>query len=1373
MSRYTTYGRTTSNTSTSQQLSSNVNTDIGGNLVLGQAGKVLLDPDDLIPGQNDQVASKLYVDQEISGVISGIPPDQVGIQTLNPIGSNSVTAEGGAIDIQVTGTGLAVTGDDTLKRIDFDVTGINTSINTLNSHASNTSNPHSVTYTQLGNTDAITEGTTNLFFTTAEKSKLAGVEANSNNYTTFNSDFDTRLGTKNTDDINEGLTNLFYTSGRFTTDLAGKTTDDLTEGTNLYYTDTRADARVNIHGSRTDNPHSVTKEQLGLGDVSNIKHNFVGTTQPASFNDDTQGYSVGSIWIDTVLTTSFICIDATTGSAVWTRISLLSDAEIKTAYENNPDTNTLTDLLLSKLNAIEDNATADQTGAEIKTLYELEADTNAYTDVEKSKLAGIQDNANNYTTFNSDFDTRLGTKTTTDIAEGTNLYFNTSRVDTHLNNNVIDDVGAVSGTKLWSSNKVNTEINNAISGLDIKDCVQTATTMGQNIDLVTGGLIVVDGVTTTEGMRVLVKNQTDPKENGIYTASSGSWTRSTDMDGTPANEVSAGNFTFVCSETPAVNAKTGWVVLGDGILTLGTHDINWAPFSSATDYTADESTLTLAGTVFSVKDNAQLVLSGIDTTAPNFIIDNPSGNMQFNANSDITLNPTGETISNQNIRVVAGKQLQSNTLNPATGVGVNVNGFVFGTDDITCNFTKTTPATQPAHVKLDSNNGITLGTANLNIISENAIDLNIGNSNVVSADALSVDVVPELKVNQINDRTGGGVTIETANINAGLIKGANGSVTAPTFTFNSEPSLGFYRCALSCMSFAVGGADRLRIEGATIRPHTGATMDLGYHLTGTAWNHVYAKTQNAGTPAYSFENDTNTGIYSPAAENVSISCAGAQKFNVSSASTTCLTPLLVDTINDRSGGGITVEGMKINNNHVTDVETFKFTDSFAGTVGTTINKFSLLGSNTTYGISVYNQQFAFLCNFPTCSHVFYNDGSESMRVGKTDVTVHSSRNLRTDTLRESTTAGLTVQDTKYIHFKDDVGTPGSINKICMWGAGCQYGFGISNHSIDYVTYELANHNFYAGATNILTMNATANTSHVPINVNVINEKTLNAGVNIDSVLVKDNTVSATLYNVSTNGLKVQENIIGYDESTQPTPQDLVIRAQRADDSVKPGQSNGGNLSLNAGDTIYNNDNPANDSLGGGNVDIVCGTNQSGLLKGGYDGVMRVYCSNSAGGHNEKLRISKSSVDLKDTPLTGVRTLLIYNSVPTGNPDPAPTFTPAVTVTWQAFNVKRAYIMGESHCYNFFIVFTTPQNADTETLQFNVSQLNIPSLNSTGGTIIHYLQTTPGGALVELATGLVQLTNNNGTVTIRSTSSNKFNKGHQHVLIGSVVFTPFV
>ena len=68
-----------------------------------------------------------------------------------------------------------------------------------------------------------------------------------------------------------------------------------------------------------------------------------------------------------------------------------SDAEVKTAYENNSDTNAYTDAEKTKLTNIETAATADQTGAQIKTLYQ--AETNAFTDAQFTKLAAIEASA--------------------------------------------------------------------------------------------------------------------------------------------------------------------------------------------------------------------------------------------------------------------------------------------------------------------------------------------------------------------------------------------------------------------------------------------------------------------------------------------------------------------------------------------------------------------------------------------------------------------------------------------------------------------------------------------------------------------------------------------------------------------------------------------------------------------------------------------------------------------------------------------------------------------------------------------------------------------------------------------------------------------
>lgn len=70
--------------------------------------------------------------------------------------------------------------------------------------------------------------------------------------------------------------------------------------------------------------------------------------------------------------------------------SELTDAQIKTKYESNPDTNAFTDSDESKLDGIQAGAQVNQSNSQIKTQYEANPDTNAFQDAEKTKLSGIE-----------------------------------------------------------------------------------------------------------------------------------------------------------------------------------------------------------------------------------------------------------------------------------------------------------------------------------------------------------------------------------------------------------------------------------------------------------------------------------------------------------------------------------------------------------------------------------------------------------------------------------------------------------------------------------------------------------------------------------------------------------------------------------------------------------------------------------------------------------------------------------------------------------------------------------------------------------------------------------------------------------------------
>ena len=157
-------------------------------------------------------------------------------------------------------------------------------------------------------------------------------------------------------------------------------------------------------------------------------------------------------------------------------------------------------------------------------------------------------------------------------------------------------------------------VDSVAQGLDWKESVRIATLAGEDltagsfggtytagggptatgeftlVDLssATGGSI--DGVFFTGvagtglvvGDRVLIKNQADPKQNGIYEitagpAGSATLTRAEDQDGSPASEVSGGNTVFV-EDTglgSGVNENTAWAVVFDGNVTLNTDNVDW------------------------------------------------------------------------------------------------------------------------------------------------------------------------------------------------------------------------------------------------------------------------------------------------------------------------------------------------------------------------------------------------------------------------------------------------------------------------------------------------------------------------------------------------------------------------------------------------------------------------------------------------------------------------------------------------------------------------------------------------------------------------------------------------------------------------------
>ena len=176
-------------------------------------------------------------------------------------------------------------------------------------------------------------------------------------------------------------------------------------------------------------------------------------------------------------------------------------------------------------------------------------------------------------------------------------------------------------------------VDAVVQGLDIKASVRAATIT----DITLSGVQTVDGVTLQVGDRILVKAQNDAKTNGIYVVASEAWTRSTDADNTPSNEVSGGMFVFV--EEGTVNADTGWVLSNiDGNVVLGTDDLGFTQFSAAGVATPGAG-LSKTGNVLDVNvDDVTVYIDGSDklaikssATSGQVLVSNGSGTAAWGA----------------------------------------------------------------------------------------------------------------------------------------------------------------------------------------------------------------------------------------------------------------------------------------------------------------------------------------------------------------------------------------------------------------------------------------------------------------------------------------------------------------------------------------------------------------------------------------------------------------------------------------------------------------------------------------------------------------------------------------------------------------------
>lgn len=206
------------------------------------------------------------------------------------------------------------------------------------------------------------------------------------------------------------------------------------------------------------------------------------------------------------------------------------------------------------------------------------------------------------------------------------------------------------------------------AGLSWKAPVTAASTV--NIATLSG-LLTVDTVTLVAGETVLVKNQTNAADNGIYVASAGAWTRSIGAD---VWEEFIGAIVFVVEGTQSGSA---WFCTAQPGGTLGVTAINWSNFSVSSTYTAGTG-LTLAGTQFSITPVGTAGTYGAASSVPVFVT-NASGQVTSVTNTSIAIANTAVsglgTMSTQNANAVA---ITGGTINGTT-VGASTAAAITGT----------------------------------------------------------------------------------------------------------------------------------------------------------------------------------------------------------------------------------------------------------------------------------------------------------------------------------------------------------------------------------------------------------------------------------------------------------------------------------------------------------------------------------------------------------------------------------------------------------------------------------------------------------------------------------------------------------------------
>lgn len=269
-----------------------------------------------------------------------------------------------------------------------------------------------------------------------------------------------------------------------------------------------------------------------------------------------------------------------------------------------------------------------------------------------------------------------------------------------------------------------------------------------NISLPTAGAQSVDGVALVVGEDVLLKNQTDPKENGVYTVNAGTWTRTTQLDNSPLGEIY--NSVLVPRVLAGtVNAGKAFVISSigtgaEGLHTVGTDNITFSEFTPGSTLTAGAG-LVQNGLAFDV-------VAGDDSLTVNandvVVKKDPAGAIGLTV-SGLKVNVDGVTveIATNAIQVkdagISAAKLATNSVSTVKIVDGNVTEAKLATDSVSTVKIQNAAVTADKIAATVAGNGLTGGAGA-------ALAVGAGEGVKVGADSVSADYAKDY----INDNAG-------------------------------------------------------------------------------------------------------------------------------------------------------------------------------------------------------------------------------------------------------------------------------------------------------------------------------------------------------------------------------------------------------------------------------------------------------------------------------------------------------------------------------------------------------------------------------------------------------------------------------------------